>query len=159
VLEVGFEGAEHLGPAHAVAVRAVEAALCLAPSRFGDFDEGVVGAKRFEGHLDGGLVVGWGWGVFFGTIGLRGWFVGVPLEDDLFVGDEFFDRDGDVAGIVGEAPGDVGAFVEGSGGSAGGEVAAELSGVVDGVEDFGDGLLDLGVDLKFELHGWFTSEL
>ena len=77
----------------------------------------------------------------------------------MLVGDYFFDGDGGVAGEVGEAPDDGGAFVERGAGSAGGEVAAQFGGVVDGVEDFGDGLLDLGVDLEFELHGWFTSRL
>lgn len=55
--------------------------------------------------------------------------------------------------MVAEVPDDGGAFVEWSAGSACGEVAAEFGGIVDGVEDFGDGLLDFGMDLKFELHG------
>ena len=71
----------------------------------------------------------------------------------MLVGNELFDDDGDVAGVVGEAPCNGGVFVERSAGTAGGEVAAEFGGIVDGVEDLGEGLLDLGVDLKFELHG------
>jgi hypothetical protein len=39
VFEIGFEGTEHLGPAHAVAVGAIEAALGFAPAGFGDADE------------------------------------------------------------------------------------------------------------------------
>src|SRR5271168_3342288 len=149
VFEEGFEAAAHLGPAHAVAVGAVEAALGFAPAGFDDADEGVVGFEGFEGYLDRGLVVGLGrFGVEF-----RGWFIGVPLEDDLLVGDDFFDCDGDVAGVVGEAPDDSRAFVERAGGSAGGEVGAELGWVVDGVEDLGYGPLNFGLDLKFELHG------
>jgi hypothetical protein len=154
VFEVGFEGAEHLGPAHAVAVGAVEAALGFAPAGFRDFEEGVVGVERLEGHLYGCLVAG-GWRYFaFGGVG---WFVGVPLEDDLFVANKLLDGDGDFAGVVGEAPDDGGAFVERGCGSAGREVAAEFRGVVDGIEDFGYRLLDLGVNLEFELHAWYLS--
>ena len=69
------------------------------------------------------------------------------------VGSDFLYGDGAVAGIVGEAPYDNGAFVEWSAGAAGGEVATELGGVVDGVEDLGDGFLDFGLNLEFELHG------
>jgi hypothetical protein len=107
----------------AVAVGAVEALLGLAPAGFGDTDESVVEAEGLEGHLDGGLVVEEGrklviW--FF-----RG-FIGVPLEEDALVGDDFFYGDGDVSRIVGEVPDDGGAFVERGGGSAGGEVRAEF---------------------------------
>jgi hypothetical protein len=134
VFEEGLEAATHLHPAAAVAVGAVEALLGLAPAGFGDADESVVGAEGLEGHLDGGLVVEDWWQL---VVEFRWGLVGVPLEDDLLVGDDFFDGDGDVAGVVGEAPDDGGAFVERGGGSAGGEVGAEFGGVVDGVEDLG----------------------
>src|SRR5271156_3712584 len=57
VFEEGFEAAAHLGPAHAVAVGAVEAALGLAPAGFDDADEGVVGVEGLEDHLHRGFVV------------------------------------------------------------------------------------------------------
>ena len=44
-------------------------------------------------------------------------------------------------------------FVKRCAGAAGGEVAAEFGWVVDGIEDLGEGFLDFGLDLKFELHG------
>ena len=57
MFDPGFEAAEHLGPAHAVAVGAFEALLRFAPSAFGDANESVGGVEGLEGYLDGGFVV------------------------------------------------------------------------------------------------------
>ena len=124
--------------------------LGLPPVAFDDPDQGVVGVDRFEGDLDCRLVIEHGWDL---AVGIGGRLISVPLEEDDLVGDYFADGDRDLTGVVRKAPGDSGTFLERGGGAPSGEIRTEFGGVVDGVEDLGERPLDLGLDLKFELHG------